>query len=901
MRVSHDLSARDATPSLLVAMGLVESPSGRPPAWLVRALSTISLMWPLVVIARMSIFLALAGPAIGIWLAQEMIVGTALTALLFAVDGAIIVVPRLGLLQCRPPHIQLRWLMPLIFASAALYGMLGHAVFSATGQGNSAALLFAMVLPATVAVSIFGAQRILGFLYCLATMAPFLLSVPEGLPQVVPVAGLLGLLLAAVMQARADQENLQDKQLNQMRGEQALALLTDFEEAGQGWFWESDRAGRLTYVSETLAAKLGRTVAELIGQPVAVMIDQDADSRSAGRAGIGAGGHAGDGQRTVGFHLSARASFADMPVRAATAEECWWSLSGRPVINEFDQFMGFRGSVADLTAMRRSQAEIARLARFDSLTGLANRAQMATTLEQAIDGQKGRRGDCALFLLDLDRFKAVNDSMGHPAGDALLRQVAQRLQRSVGTLGTVGRLGGDEFQVVLPAMIDRADLAKLAETIIHSVSQPYAVESAQLVIGVSIGIAIAPFDGTDADTLIRNADLALYDAKDAGRGVCRFYSQEMHADAEDRRRLEQDLRHAISTGGLHVEYQPVVSTATEKISGFEALVRWDHAQRGAISPAVFIPIAEEAGLIAQIGEWVLRTACDDAIGWPEGTRVAVNVSPIQFRSPAFPSRVLQALARSGLSPERLELEITESVFLDEGTDSDAMFAQLKGLGVRLALDDFGTGYSALRYLRTAPFDKIKIDQSFVRGAAIKGSRNGAIVKAIVSLAEALSMETTAEGAETLDELDLIRSLGCSHMQGYVYGRPTRNAFVMERFATHGVYATASGPKASREPRRVTLRSVKLGHGGHNYDARIRNISRGGAMVVGLADVPVGTVFDVQFANSVAVRATCRWSSEDKMGIEFEQAPDIDLLLSPADVQRPPLAIAAQGEGWRRAG
>lgn len=866
MRVPHNLSVSEAVPSLLVAMGLTEPSSRRPPTWLVRALSTISMMWPLVIVARISIFFALAGSAVGLWLAQDIRLGVGLLVLLFAVDGAIVVMPRLGVLQRRPPHIQLRWLMPLIFASAWLYAVLGRTIFSA-GADMNGALLFAMVLPATVAVSIFGAQRIFGFIYCLATTVPFMLPLPEGLLPAAPFVGLVGLLLAAVMQARADQANLQNKQYNLMRGEQALALLTDFEEAEQGWFWETDRAGRLTYVSETLAAKLGKTAQDLIGGPVAVLIDQEIE------------GQAGSGQRTVGFHLSARASFADMPVRAASVEECWWSLSGRPVINEFEQFMGFRGSVADLTAMRRSQAEISRLARFDSLTGLANRAQMTMTLEQGIVGRAGRQGDCALLLLDLDRFKAVNDTMGHPAGDALLRQVAQRLQRAVGNVGTVGRLGGDEFQIVLPAMIDRTELGKLADTVIHSVSQPYTVDGAQLVIGVSIGIAIAPFDGTDADTLIRNADLALYDAKDAGRGVSRFYSQEMHADAEARRKLEQDLRHAMSTGGLHVEYQPIVSTATEKIGGFEALLRWEHPLRGAISPSVFIPIAEEAGLIAQIGEWVLRTACNDAVGWPEGTRVAVNVSPIQFRNPAFPSLVLHALAKSGLNAERLELEITETVFLDEGTDTDAMFAQLKGLGVRLVLDDFGTGYSALQYLRSAPFDKIKIDQSFVRGAAIKGSRNGAIVKAIVGLAEALSMETTAEGAETLDELELIRSLGCSHVQGYVYGLPTRNDAVIERFASHGIHATASGPKASREPRRTMLRSIRLIHGLNEYDGRIRNISSGGAQIEGLTDVPVGTPFRIVFSSSYAANALCRWSSGDRMGVEFDTPIQIELARS----------------------
>jgi EAL domain-containing protein (putative c-di-GMP-specific phosphodiesterase class I) len=342
----------------------------------------------------------------------------------------------------------------------------------------------------------------------------------------------------------------------------------------------------------------------------------------------------------------------------------------------------------------------------------------------------------------------------------------------------------------------------------------------------------------------------------------------MHADAEDRRRMEQDLRYAISTGGLHVEYQPIVSTATEKISGFETLVRWTHPQRGPISPAIFIAIAEEAGMISQIGEWVLRTACHDAMAWPQGTRVAVNVSPIQFRSLAFPTLVKQALIQSGLSADRLELEITESVFLDEGADTDTMFAQLKALGVRLALDDFGTGYSALRYLRTAPFDKIKIDQSFVRGAAIKGSRNGAIVKAIVSLADALQMETTAEGAETLDELELIRSLGCSHVQGYVYGRPTTNDAVMARFASHGVYAIASGHKASREQRRTMLRSVRLLYGVHSYDGRVRNISAGGALIEGLSDVPVGTSLEIVFSGNYTVEARCRWVSADRMGVEF---------------------------------
>ncbi|HEX7854186.1 MAG TPA: EAL domain-containing protein [Sphingobium sp.] len=863
-------SSRETTPSLPVAMGLAEACSGRAPAWLVRALSTISMMWPLVVMARLCIFLALGDPAIGRWLLGDTLSVGAFLTVQFCLDMAIIVVPRVGSFQRLAPHIQLRWLVPFIFASASVYALLCSSVFAVAG--SAASLLFAVVMPSVVAVSIFGAQRILGFVYCAATLSPFLFEMPDTLPLAVPVAGLAGLLLAAIMQVRADQDNLQHRQDNVMRGEQALELLTDFEEAGQGWFWETDRSGRVTYVSETLVARIGKTTQELLGQPFLALIGQDPS------------GKATEEQRTIGFHLSARTAFADLAVRAASQEECWWSLSGRPVVSEFGQFLGFRGSVADLTAMRKSQAEVARLARFDSLTGLANRVQMQAMLEQALGGSSGHQGDCTLFLLDLDRFKAVNDTMGHPVGDALLRQVAQRLTRAVGNVATVGRLGGDEFQIILPAIVDRGELAKLAERIIHGVSQPYVIEGTQVVIGVSVGIAVAPFDGIDRDTLTRNADLALYEAKDAGRGIWRFYAKEMHADAEDRRRLEQDLRHAISTGGLHVEYQPVVTTATEKISGFETLVRWTHPERGPISPSLFIPIAEEAGLISQIGEWVLRTACLDAVHWPEDTRVAVNVSPIQFANPIFPTLVMHTLAKSGISPDRLELEITEGVFLSEGTNTEAMFAQLKALGVRLALDDFGTGYSALHYLRTAPFDKIKIDQSFVRGAAIKGSRNGAIVKAIVSLAEALQMETTAEGAETIDELELIRSLGCSHVQGFVYGRPVANEVVMANFAEQGVYAEASGFKTSREKRRTMFRSIKLLHGANSYDARIRNISTGGAMVEGLADVPAGTVFQIAFSANFMVEARCRWSSGDRMGMEFAEPIELEQVNSEAPIK-----------------
>jgi len=448
-------------------------------------------------------------------------------------------------------------------------------------------------------------------------------------------------------------------------------------------------------------------------------------------------------------------------------------------------------------------------------------------------------------------------------------------------------------------MVEMLALAKLADNIIHSLSEPYLIEGSQVVIGVSIGIALAPADGNNSDTLIRNADLALYTAKGEGRGQFRFFVPAMHAEAEDRRQLEGELRQAIGTGGLHLEYQPVVCAATERITGFETLVRWSHPVRGAISPSIFIPIAEDAGLIGAIGEWVLRTACSDAMKWPAGTRVAVNVSPIQFANAALPNIVMSALANSRLPAGQLELEITESVFLSDRHNTDSMFAHLKNLGVRLALDDFGTGYSALGYLKTAPFDKIKIDQSFVRGAAIKGSRNAAIVKSIVNLAEALGMETTAEGAETLDELDLIRSLGCSHIQGYVYGRPISADETRGLLGAHDGYAIAQGHKSSREPRMAMLRTVTLVHGENNYTGRIRNVSASGALIEGVSDVPAGTRFSVEFNRRYRVAGLCRWSHEDKMGIEFEEPVSVERIHA---ADRPaPVAKTEPKAEQRRAG
>ncbi len=641
----------------------------------------------------------------------------------------------------------------------------------------------------------------------------------------------------------------------------AEEILADYEETGQGWFWETDRRGLITYLSRPVAEALGRDAEYFIGRPFAELFNLSEQS--------------GEGERTLAFHLSARSSFSELAVRAAvTDEERWWSVTGRPTYDAFNNFQGFRGSGTDLTEKRRSQEHASRLAHFDSLTGLSNRFQMSQTLEKILTAPSEQHRACAVFLLDLDRFKQVNDTLGHPAGDALLKQVAQRLERVIGTVGRVGRLGGDEFQVILAGKIAREQLAHLAERIIEQLSQAYSIDGSRVMIGASLGIALAPDDGVTSEALIRNADLALYAAKDAGRGRFHFYAADLHSDAEERRQLEEDLRDAITHGNLELYYQPVVQTATERITGFEALLRWNHPQHGFISPAKFVPIAEDAGLIVTIGEWALRTACQHLAQWPADVRVAVNVSPLQFANSALPSMVTSALASAGVDADRLELEITESVFLGDEPATEAMFRALKGIGVRLALDDFGTGYSSLGYLKRAPFDKIKIDQSFVRGATQQGSRNGAIIASIVSLAEALGMETTAEGVETLDELDLVRMLGCSHVQGYIYERPLSAAATQTRLAT-GLIAIARGPRSSRAARQAMLRRVVLDHGGHRYDGTVRNMSLTGALVEGLWNVPPGTIFRIQLNDGHTVTATCRWASDDRMGVEFSQPLRLD--------------------------
>jgi len=431
---------------------------------------------------------------------------------------------------------------------------------------------------------------------------------------------------------------------------------------------------------------------------------------------------------------------------------------------------GWLGTYEDVTERRRAEARIAHMAHHDALTDLPNRALLREKMESALAEVRAGKGRLALLCLDLDRFKGVNDTLGHPVGDALLKAVSERLRRCVGDHGLVARFGGDEF-AILQIVGEQPKAARLlAERVLEVVGEPYGLDGQHVVAGTSIGIAIAPHDGLGPDQLLKNADMALYRAKSDGRGVFRFFEKEMDAEVQARRFVELDLHSAVDADEFELFYQPLIDLGTNQIVACEALLRWNHPARGLISPAEFIPVAEEIGLILPIGEWVLRKACDEAVNWPAHISLAINLSPVQFKSRNLVQAVILALANSGLSPNRLELEITESVLLEDNDMTRSLLHQLRNLGVRIALDDFGTGYSSLSYLRSFPLDKIKIDQSFIRGLSER-TDSLAIVQSITRLGASLGMQTTAEGVETQEELDHVRAAGCTHGQGYYFGRP----------------------------------------------------------------------------------------------------------------------------------
>ncbi|WP_298284651.1 bifunctional diguanylate cyclase/phosphodiesterase [Novosphingobium sp.] len=557
------------------------------------------------------------------------------------------------------------------------------------------------------------------------------------------------------------------------KAEVVSLLLREFEEGDADWLWQIDAGRRVRSVSPRFAFALGEDPEDADGKPLIQLIAGDSwDS-----------GHFHSSLHDLAERLKRRESFSNLLVRVTLrGSPRWWELSASPKFDENGAFVGFRGVGSDVTEQRESAEKIAYLARYDTLTGLPNRLMLTEALAGAMAYAEKWRTDCAFMMIDLDRFKAINDTLGHLVGDQMLALVSERLRLIMAEGEVCGRLGGDEFAVVIRDAADPQRVADLGDAIISTLSKPYEVDHHTLYVGASVGTAYGPRDGTSVETLLRNADLALYRAKDEGGGRHCTYEPSLHAHAEERRKLEFSLRHALERHEFSLMYQPVVDAVTEKVLSFEALLRWNSEEHGIVSPAKFVPIAEDTRLIVPIGEWVLRTACQEAMKWPDNIKIAVNVSGEQLLDPYFAETVVGALTASGLSPHRLEIEVTESIFVRDGATAQLTLENLMGIGCGVALDDFGTGYSSLGYLRKMRFSTIKVDRSFVQGAAKDNPESLAICRAVVAMADSLEMSTTAEGVETELELDVIRRIGCKKIQGYFFGRPMSPADALNLFA-----------------------------------------------------------------------------------------------------------------------
>ena len=533
------------------------------------------------------------------------------------------------------------------------------------------------------------------------------------------------------------------------QSESSALLLQEYEQRGVGWLWAVDAENRVTYISARMSAMLNRPASQLLGHSLPALL----------------GGHA-----ELGKVLLEQQPFNALEMELGTPRGVRWiSMTGDPIIDTAGRFEGFRGVGSDITEIRQTQERLTHLANVDVLSGLPNRGRVRQLLGEALRGATSGNVPCAIMFLDLDGFKPVNDTFGHPKGDAVLRAVAKRLVDEVAANGTVGRMGGDEFAIVVNDAQSRKTVEQLADRIIASIREPYMVDQTEIRVGVSIGCAFGPIDGATVDDLILKADLALYQAKDAGRGCARYFSSELQSVQDDRVRLEGDLRNAIAAKQFHLAFQPLINAKSQKLIGFEALIRWNHPQRGLVPPNMFIPVAEEAGLMPALGEWVIDEACRAAATWPEPITVALNISPKQIQ-PGLPNLVSEALARYKVPGNRIELEVTEGVFLGDNGSTLDVLKRLRTLGVGIALDDFGTGYSSIGYLNKAIFHKLKIDGSFVREA---GSRpeNVAIIQSIVQLAKSFRMNVCAEGVETAEDFERMRDLGCDTIQGYLFGKP----------------------------------------------------------------------------------------------------------------------------------
>jgi diguanylate cyclase (GGDEF)-like protein len=558
-------------------------------------------------------------------------------------------------------------------------------------------------------------------------------------------------------------------------------LLNDFQEHTSDWFWETDAQGQLCNVTPRLAGVLDTPASLLEGRIFVALLVERAGESADGAVNLDDIGR-----------LQA-AMLSDKPFRSLQLSVriggSWrrWQISGKPQFGKHNVLTGWRGVGSDITATHDAHVEVRRLASTDEVTGLANRHEFKRAL------QRVGAEPAALFYLDLDNFKAINDVHGHAVGDQALHAVAERLRQCVRPTDLLARVGGDEFALLRFGAIDRRELELDAKRMCEALTRPGHVGSLRLTFGTSIGVALAPDDAENGESLLRCTDLAVYEAKGAGRGTWRFYNQDLGERAARRHRLQDDLRDGLHLEQFSVHYQPQFDAHDGRLIGAEALVRWHHPVRGEVSPVEFIAAAEESGVIGVLGRWVLQHACEAAKRWPAKMRVAVNVSAQQLVHPNWVRQVREVLETTGLAPERLELELTETALIDNTAAAMSAIVRLRALGVRVALDDFGTGYSSLAYLRRFPFDKIKIDQSFVVGIT-RDAQALAIVTAVARLASALDLEVTAEGVENNEQTRLLRELGCTSLQGYLFAQPMTEENMRQYVATE--YAVAGLPGAT---------------------------------------------------------------------------------------------------------
>lgn len=534
-------------------------------------------------------------------------------------------------------------------------------------------------------------------------------------------------------------------------------LLRDFETHSSDWLWEINNDNKFGRVFDRFSEVAGRTKADLERMTLPDLLSCEGEPHPATAILMGA--------------IERKVSFTDIQVPLQiNGASFWWSMTGTPDFDANGNFTGYHGVGSDITLQKKSDERINFLAHHDVLTGLYNRAHFTEMLNQNVSRLERYGAPFSLMFLDLDYFKTVNDSFGHPMGDKLLIEVANRLRKITNSSASLARLGGDEFAILFQKALPLEELEQIANSMLAAIEQPFEVEGEKLQIGVSIGVALAPHHGTRPDQLLRNVDLALYRAKESGRNAFKVFESGMDSVARERRALEFDLRYALEGNELELSYQPLISTVNDKPVGFEALLRWNHPIRGRISPAEFIPVAESTGLISSIGEWVIREACRKAATWPDHLTVAVNLSAPQFNKDRIVDVVASALADSGLRPNRLELEITESLLIEKPDEAIATLVRLKELGVSIAMDDFGTGYSSLSYLLKFPFDKIKIDKSFI-SAINKDKAACDVLRTIGSLGKSLNVRITAEGVETAEQVEFLRAISCDQLQGYFFAKP----------------------------------------------------------------------------------------------------------------------------------